>query len=96
MTNNKVDHIRISDVRSVARMLITDQQVTDFAVGVAQGSLSIMREEAMEHGLTEAEVIKAVLAPLFEKKPKGCDCYTCKARRSESEGERSEELQAAE
>ena len=46
--------------------------------------------EAAERGLTSAEVVKAILLPIFEKKP-FCDCPTCAARRAAVLGEAGNE-----
>ena len=75
-TNSKV-----GELRQVAAETIADPASSHHIVDSARHELTKMREEAAEFGFSDADVIRAVMAPLF-KKAKGCECYSCKSRRS--------------
>ena len=45
-----------------------------------------MIREASQYGFTEADVVRAVLRPLLDRK-RHCDCWSCRARRGELEEE---------
>ena len=48
----------------------------------ARESLQAMCQEAEEYGLTTADLVRALLRPVFEER-RSCDCPICKARRNE-------------
>lgn len=76
--------MEISAVRSTIKQIIHGQPVPDNVIQLARDTVQSMRQEASGYGLTEADVIRAVLLPTFERH-RGCDCPTCKARRDEAE-----------
>ena len=86
---SKTDENEIRELRQTASQTINTSDVPSDVSLSAQHLLDEIRKEAAEHGFSDAEVVRAILRPVF-KKTKGCDCFTCKARRSES-GEYEEE-----
>ena len=83
---HRTELMEMSEVRGVAARFVRDEPLPRGDLQVANDTLQIMRKEAARYGLTEADVVRAILRPVFEKK-RGCDCPTCKARRTESGGE---------
>jgi hypothetical protein len=39
-------------------------------------------KEASQHGLTTADVVRAIFRPVLETRTRGCNCPTCRARRA--------------
>lgn len=72
----------ITELRNVAALVMSGEPVDQELVQSAQGDFQAICQEAGEYGLTKAEVIRAVLIPVFEEKP-GCECSTCEFRRNE-------------
>jgi len=71
----------ISEVHSIASRVVREQPTSNNLAQGAGGTLQIICQEAAEYELTTADVLKAVLHPVFEKS-RGCDCPTCKVRRN--------------
>ena len=88
--NTQRTAIQILEVREVVAQLTQEQPVPDLAVEAARGTMQQLCGQAAEHGLTAAEVVKAILRPVFERKPL-CDCPTCTARRAAVPGEAGNE-----
>ncbi len=76
--------MEISAVRATIKQLVHGQPVPDEVIQLAHDTVQSMLEEASGYGFTEADVIRAVLLPSFERH-RGCECPTCKARRVEAE-----------
>jgi len=72
-----------SEVQATIKQVVQGQPVPDRVIQLARGRFQTMCQEAAGYGLTEADVIRAVLSPSFERK-RGCNCPTCKARRGEA------------
>ena len=81
--------MEISTVRATIKQLVHGQPVPDKVIQLARDTVKFMRQEASGYGLTEADVIRAVLLPSFERE-RGCDCPACKARRAEAEEDQIE------
>ncbi len=79
----KKTSLKVGELRQVAAETIADAASSHHIVDSARHELTKMREEAAEFGFSDADVIRAVMTPLF-KKAKGCECYSCKSRRSGS------------
>ena len=62
--------------------LMRGEPISLESVDTAREAVQGMCEQAAAHGLTVAEVVRAVLIPLFDGR-RGCDCPTCRARRDE-------------
>ncbi len=77
----KKTSLKVGELRQVAAETIADAVSSHHIVDSARHELTKMREEAAEFGFSDADVIRAVMTPLF-KKAKGCECYSCKSRRS--------------
>ena len=76
-----MNHIdELSKIRKIAANLATAKDVPPAIGDSARYVLQSMIEEAEDHGFTKAEVIRAMFRPVFRPQ-KGCDCFTCKARR---------------
>ncbi len=82
------EQMKIEQLRAIAARLLRGEPTEPDLVGAAQDKVREMCCEGSAHGLTEAEVIRAVLIPLFEKK-QGCGCPTCQARRNHPANEQS-------
>ena len=83
--------MEVSEVRGIVARFVRDEPATYGDLQVAKDTIETMRQEAAEYGLTAADVVRAILGPVFEKK-RGCDCPTCKGRRSEVDGEKSKQM----
>ena len=77
----------ISQLRGIVSHIVREQPIRQDVVQAARRTLQVLCQEATEYGLTTADVIRAVLRPVFERKL-GCDCPTCKARRIGSDEEK--------
>ncbi len=81
--------MEISAVRATIKQVVHGQPVPDEVIQLARDTVQSMRQEASGYGFTEADVIRAVLLPSFERH-RGCECPTCKARRVEAEEDQIE------
>ena len=63
------------------------------AVQAAHDTVQTMCHEAVRYGLTTADVVRAILRPVFERK-RSCDCPTCRYRRSEADSQKQEQVSA--
>jgi hypothetical protein len=75
------ERMEVSQVRVVVNGLLRREAMSLESVETARDAVRTMCEQAAAHGLTAADVIRAVLLPVFEDK-RGCDCPTCTARRT--------------
>ena len=73
--------MQVSDVRGIVSHLVREELVSQAVVENARDTVLAMLQQGAENGLTPAEIIRAALAPVFEKR-RGCDCPTCGARRA--------------
>lgn len=76
--------MEISEVRAMVRQVAHGQPVPDKVIQLARDTVQAMCQEAAGYGLTEAEVVKAVFSPVFQRRLR-CDCPTCKEQRSQTE-----------
>ena len=72
--------MQVSDVRGIVSHLVAEEPVSQAVVERARDTVQALLQQGAENGLTPAEIIGAVLAPVFAKR-RGCDCPTCEARR---------------
>ncbi len=79
--------MEISELRAIAARIVRDQETSPDVVQMASGAIQARCQAAEEFGLAPADVVKAVLQPVFERR-KGCDCSTCQYRQSELEEEK--------
>ncbi len=68
-----------------------DGPAPDDAFQVARDTVQTMCQEAARYGLTTADVVRAILRPVFERTP-NCNCPTCRARRSEVDSQKPEQV----
>ena len=94
MTHHMEVLLEVSDVRGIVALMVIDEPIAPIVVDVARDTLEDMRQEAAKHGLTDADVVRAVLQPVFQKK-RGCECHSCRSRRAEASGWESEESLAS-
>ena len=80
--NSQTQPLTFSEVRSVAALSIRGVPTPNDLTQAARESLQVMCQEAEEYGLTTADVVRALLRPVFEER-RSCDCQLCKARRDE-------------
>ena len=76
--------LKFSEVRSIAARAVREEPTPNDLIQVARESLQVICEEAAVYGLTTADVVGALLRPVFKKR-RNCDCPTCKANRDELE-----------
>ncbi len=91
---SKIELMEISELRGVlacAWGVSGDGAAPDDAFQVARDTVQTMCQEAARYGLTTADVVRAILRPVFERK-RSCDCPTCKARHSESDSQKPEQV----
>ena len=79
----QIELMSVSEVRGTVAMVVREDPVPDDVAQAARESLRATLQEAIRFGLPQADVLKAVLRPAFEKK-RGCDCPACKYRRTEA------------
>ena len=84
--------MEISEVRALVTQVVREHPVPHRVVHAARDTLQAMCDEAAQYGLTTADVVKALLYPVFEKK-RSCDCPTCKDRRRNAEEEQLQRWQ---
>ncbi len=72
--------MQVPDLRELIAGVLRGDTVSETALAEARASIDAMRREAAQHGLTEAEALKALLSPLFQDRG-GCACSACVARR---------------
>ncbi len=74
------ERMEIDQVRAVVTGLMRGEPTSFESVETAREAVQGMYDQAAAHGLTVAEVVRAVLTPVFDGR-RGCDCPTCKTRR---------------
>ena len=79
---NQSDTVEINELRQAATQSIVNDVAVTEVDSATRNLMDDWREEAKENGFTDADVVRAILRPIFSK-TKGCDCYSCKARRGE-------------
>ena len=84
--NYQIQLFKFSEVRAVAARAVREEPTPNDLIQAARESLQVMCQEAAVYGLTTADVVGALLRPVFEKR-RSCDCPTCKAHREELEEE---------
>jgi hypothetical protein len=81
----------IYTVRDLAVLIARHQPVSDADAEGARGAIRSICKEASLHGLTTAEVLRAIFRPVLETRSRGCGCPACRARQErQSVGERLE------
>ncbi len=76
----------ISEVRGIVKRVVGEEPTPMDVVQAARKTVQTMCRQAAQYGLTPADIVKGVLRPVFEayEKKRGCNCPTCRARRSDS------------
>ncbi len=72
----------VSEVRLTVAQLVRQVDVEEDRVQAARDAFWTICHHGEEYGLTHADVVRAILRPVFQRR-RGCDCPTCKARRGE-------------
>ncbi|MDP6549426.1 MAG: hypothetical protein QF659_05090 [Dehalococcoidia bacterium] len=75
------ERVVVSQVRAVVTGLMRGEPMSIESIEAARGAVRSMCQQAAAHGLTTADVVRALLLPVFEDR-RGCDCPTCTARRT--------------
>ncbi len=78
--NFQTQPLKFSQVRAVAARSVRGVPTPNDLMQAARESLQFMCQEAAEYGLTKADIVRALLRPVFEAR-RSCDCPICKARR---------------
>ena len=84
--NYQIQPLKFSEVRTLVARAVREEPTPNSLIQAAHESLQVMYQEAAVYGLTTADVVGALLRPVFEKW-RGCDCPPCKANRNELEEE---------
>ena len=79
---NQVKHKEATAIRKMMALTMTDVPLADSLVDSARILLDDLKSEAKEQGISDADVVRAVMRPVFRTQ-RGSDCWTCKARREE-------------
>ncbi len=90
---HRIELMEISELRGVlayAWGVSGDGAAPDDAFQVARDTVQTMCQEAARYGLTTADVVRAILRPVFERK-RSCNCPTCRVRRSEVDSQKPEQ-----
>jgi hypothetical protein len=69
-------------LHEIVALMSKNELVSTVVTDTVRGMLESMFKEAAEYGFTEADVVRAVLRPVFQRKA-GCNCYVCAARRTQ-------------
>ena len=87
----RAEPMTVSEVRLTVAQLARQEDVTEARVEAARDAFWNICRRGGEYGLTHADVVRAILRPVFQRR-RGCDCPTCKTRRAETlqAGARSE------
>ncbi len=80
--NYQIQPLKFSEVRAIAARAVRQEPTPNDLNQAASKSLQVMCQEAEVYGLTTADVVSALLRPVFEKRRR-CDCPTCIAHRGE-------------
>lgn len=59
--------MQVSDVRGIISHLVREEPVSQALVERARDTVLVMLQQGAENGLTPAEIIRAALAPVFER-----------------------------
>ncbi len=83
---HQTEMMDISEVRRIVKRVVAEEPTPLDVVEDARDAVQTMCEEAVQFGLTPADIVKSVLHPVFEayEKKRGCNCPTCRARRNDS------------
>ncbi len=84
--NYQIQPLKFSEVRAIAARAVRAEPTPNNIIRAASESLQVICREAEVYGLTTADVVGALLRPVFAKRL-SCDCPTCKANRGELEEE---------
>ena len=86
-----MDALEICDV---ARRFSCGAFVPGAVEEAASEALRSLRGEVVGYGFSEADVIRAILRPAFERK-RGCDCPSCASRRDGQLAKQEEQQMAS-
>ncbi len=78
----QTEMMEISKVRGILERVVREEPIPLDMAQVARHTVQTMCQEAAAHGLTTADVLRAVLHPVFEER-RSCGCSGCKARQNE-------------
>lgn len=80
---SRIEAEEIDKVRHLMIQIAREQQVPDDEAEDARSTIWALCKEASAHGLTTAEVVRAICRPVLESRIRGCNCPTCRARREQ-------------
>ena len=84
--NDQIQALKFSEIRAIVARAVREESTPDGLIQAARESLQVICQAAAVYGLTTADVVKALLRPVFEER-RSCDCPACKAHRIEIEEE---------
>ena len=73
-----IEMMAISEVRSVATRVLLEERVAYDTEEAARGAIQAACDEAANFNISPADVIRAILRPVFRTSD-GCDCPSCKS-----------------
>ena len=80
--NFQTQPLIFSQVRAVAARSVRGVPTPNDLMQAARESLQVICQEAAVYGLTTADIVRALLRPVFEER-RSCECQICKARHDE-------------
>lgn len=86
---HQIERMDVSDIRGIAALVVSEASVPHSLVETARDTVSDMRRNGAEHGLSERDIITALLKPVFAKN-RGCDCWSCHSRKAQESGQNPE------
>ena len=69
----QVETAEIDKIRDLIIQVAREQQVPEDAAEGARGTIRTICKEASQHGLTTAEVVRAIFRPVLENRSRGCN-----------------------
>ena len=82
--NYRIQPLKFSEVRAIAARAVREEPTPNDLMQAGRESLQVMCQQAAVYGLTTADVVAALLRPVFKQR-RNCDCPTCKAHHDELE-----------
>ena len=76
----QVELMDVSKLREVVALVVREAPVPHSVVQAAHETVRDMRQQGAQYGLSDRDVVAAVLKSVFTKR-RGCNCWACKSRR---------------
>lgn len=83
----QTESMNVHEIREVVARILRQEPIPDDSMLAARDAFQNMCQKAAGYDLTTADVVRAVLRPMFAP-TQGCDCWGCKSRRGELNDEK--------